>query len=62
MPIPPVSSSNSNSNNNNLIRNIEKMMANRNLKNNKNKSKSKNKNNNTVRPTMLGARARVEKL
>ena len=61
----PVSSSNSNSNNNNLIRNIEKMMANRNLKNNnksKSKNKNKNKNKNTMRPTMLGARARVEKL
>jgi hypothetical protein len=58
----PVSSSNSNSNsiNNNLIKNIEKMMANRNLKNNKNKRKSKNKN--TVMPTVFGARARVEKL
>ena len=57
-------SSNSN-NNNNLIKNIEKMMANRNLKNNKNKNKNnknKNKSKNVVRPTILGARARVEQL
>jgi len=52
-------SSNSN-NNNNLIKNIEKMLQNRNLKNNKNKSKSKNKN--VVQPTIFGARARVEQL
>ena len=52
-------SSNSN-NNNNLIKNIEKMLQNRNLKNNKNKSKSKNKN--VVQPTRFGARARVEQL
>jgi len=60
----PVSSnSNTNNNNNNLIKNIEKMMANRNLKNNKNKNnKNKNKSKNVVRPTILGARARVEKL
>ena len=61
----PVSSSNSNSNNNNnLIKNIEKMLQNRNLKNNKNKSKSKSKskNKNVVQPTIFGARARVEQL
>ena len=56
-------SSNSN-NNNNLIKNIEKMLQNRNLKNNKNKSKSKSKskNKNVVQPTIFGARARVEQL
>jgi hypothetical protein len=38
-------------------------MSNRNLKNNKNKNnKNKNKSKNVVRPTILGARARVEKL
>ena len=55
-------SSNSN-NNNNLIKNIEKMLKNRNLKNNnKNNNKNKNKNKNVVRPMVLGARARVEQL